>query len=240
VRSSGDAELHSLLDFYKCYRAFVRGKVLGFQLDELGRAAGERERTAEEARAYFDLADAYTRQPVEPTLWVCMGLPASGKTTLAHALAGRLGLLHLSSDVVRKRMAGLRPTVHPVDGFERGLYSRSMSPRTYATLRRHAARWLRRGRSILLDATSPGAAPAAGSTTKLSSVLAARPPAAWAAQTIRTLSEEWQARTITGEQPIHNSARAQPNRALPMSRGFPKRHRRQWSSALSSRGSPSC
>ncbi|WP_308411731.1 AAA family ATPase [Mycobacterium avium] len=39
-----------------------------------------------------------------------MGLPASGKTTLARALAGRLGLVHLSSDVARKRMAGIPPT----------------------------------------------------------------------------------------------------------------------------------
>jgi uncharacterized protein len=56
VRSSGDIQLLSLLDFYKCYRAFVRGKVLGFQLDEPGRAGGELERAAEEARAYFELA----------------------------------------------------------------------------------------------------------------------------------------------------------------------------------------
>jgi uncharacterized protein len=153
VRSSGDPELRSVLDFYKCYRAFVRGKVLGFQLAEPGRAAGELERTADEARAYFDLASAYSRQPMAPTLFVCMGLPASGKTTLAHALASRLGLVHLSSDIARKRLAGLRPTEHQKEGFERGLYSRSTSRRTYATLRKQAARWIRRGRSVVLDAT---------------------------------------------------------------------------------------
>ena len=130
----------------------MRGKVLGFQLDEPGRAAGELERTAAEARAYLDLAYAYTHQ-AEPMLLVTMGLPASGKTTLAHALAGRLGLVHLSSDVVRKQLAGMRPTDHRLDGFERGLYGRSMSRRTYAMLRRQAARWLRRGRSLVLDAT---------------------------------------------------------------------------------------
>jgi aminoglycoside phosphotransferase family enzyme/predicted kinase len=153
VRSSGDSELRSVLDFYKCYRAFVRGKVLSFQLNEQARAVGELERTADEARAYFDLADAYTREPVQPTLFVCMGLPASGKTTLARALAGRLGLVHLSSDIVRKALAGLRPTDHQSDGFERGMYSRSASRRTYAMLRKRAARWLRRGRSVVLDAT---------------------------------------------------------------------------------------
>jgi len=152
VRHSGDRDLPAVLDFYKCYRAFVRGKVLGFQLEESGRAAGELDHALAEARAYFDLADAYTRPP-EPMLLVIMGLPASGKTTLARALAGRLGLVHLSSDVVRKQLAGMRPTEHRLDGFERGLYGRSMSRRTYAMLRKQAARWLRGGRSLVLDAT---------------------------------------------------------------------------------------
>jgi aminoglycoside phosphotransferase family enzyme/predicted kinase len=153
VRRSGDAQLRSLLDFYKCYRAFVRGKVLGFQLDEPGHTAGELERATAEARAYFELAYAYTRQPAQAMLLVCMGLPASGKTTLAHALAGRLGLVHLSSDLVRKKLAGIGPTEHRREEFERGMYGRSTSRRTYATLRKHAARWLRRSRSVVLDAT---------------------------------------------------------------------------------------
>jgi uncharacterized protein len=153
VRRSGDRELLALLDFYKCYRAFVRGKVLGFQLDEPGRAAGDLQRAATESRAYFDLAYACTHKQGQQRVLVTIGLPASGKTTLAHALAGRLGLVHLSSDVVRKQLAGMRPTDHLLDGAERGLYGRSMSRRTYAMLRRQAARWLRRGRSLVLDAT---------------------------------------------------------------------------------------
>ena len=152
VRRSGDRELPALLDFYKCYRAFVRGKVLGFQLDDPALAASGLDLALSEARAYFDLAVTYAHQP-ERTLLVTMGLPASGKTTLARALAGRLGLVHLSSDVVRKQLAEMRPSEHRLDGFERGLYGRSMSRRTYAMLRKQAARWLRRGRSLVLDAT---------------------------------------------------------------------------------------
>jgi hypothetical protein len=36
--------------------------------------------------------------------------------------------------------------------FEHGLYSRRISQRTYLALRRQAARWLRRGRSVALHA----------------------------------------------------------------------------------------
>jgi aminoglycoside phosphotransferase family enzyme/predicted kinase len=153
IRLSRDVELRALLDFYKCYRAFVRGKVLAFRLDEPALDASEAERIAQHARAYFDLAYRYASPAAQPVLLVTMGLPASGKTTLAHALAGRLGLVHLSSDMTRKHLIGMRPTAHRQEGFERGLYSRSMSRRTYAMLRRTAARWLRRRQSVVLDAT---------------------------------------------------------------------------------------
>lgn len=82
-----------------------------------------------------------------------MGLPASGKTTLARALAGRLGLVHLSSDMARKRMAGIEPTQRGSDEFGSGLYDPAMTRSTYAALRRDAARWLRRGRGVAVDAT---------------------------------------------------------------------------------------
>lgn len=153
VRRTRDADVMTLLNFYKCYRAYVRGKVLSFRLDEPGLAGADAEQVTREASAYFDLAWAYTRPAAAPVLLITMGLPASGKTTVARALARRLGLVHLSSDVERKRLAGLRRTTHRADPFERGLYSRAMSRRTYTALKRQAARWLRKGQSVVLDAT---------------------------------------------------------------------------------------
>ena len=153
VRRSRDAQLHEVLDFYKCYRAFVRGKVLSFRLDEPGIEPADARQIAAEARTYFDLAQSYAQDTAAPLVLVIMGLPASGKTTVARAVARRLGMVHLSSDIVRKRLAGLTPTTHQDEPFERGVYSRWMSRRTYAGLRRQARRWLRRGHSVVLDAT---------------------------------------------------------------------------------------
>jgi aminoglycoside phosphotransferase family enzyme/predicted kinase len=153
VRASGDVEAPMLLDFYKCYRAFVRAKVQGLRLLEGGLSPERAGEVARNARAYFDLAWAYAGGLGRPTLVVVMGLPASGKTTLARALAGRLGLVHLSSDVIRKQLAGLEPTTRRTEAFGTGLYASVMSGRTYTALRRRAAHWLRRGRSVVLDAT---------------------------------------------------------------------------------------
>lgn len=154
VRRSGDSDLRVLLDFYKCYRAVVRGKVVSLRHEEKHLDPEEAEKIASEARAYFELARAYPERLTRPPmLLVCMGLPASGKTTLAHALAAELGLVHVSSDVERKHLVGLPPTAHQAEGFERGPYSDTMRIRTYAILKRKAAHWLRRGQSVVLDAT---------------------------------------------------------------------------------------
>jgi aminoglycoside phosphotransferase family enzyme len=59
VRESGDKELRRLLNFYKCYRAYVRGKVGCFQYDDPQIPAGEKEKIKAEARSYFELAESY-------------------------------------------------------------------------------------------------------------------------------------------------------------------------------------
>jgi uncharacterized protein len=154
VGASGDSELQQLFDFYACYRAYVRGKVRSLRLAQLGEArAADETRIIAESRAYFDLAWAHAGGLGAPPFLICMGLPASGKTTLARNIASRLGLVHVSSDRVRKAMAGVQPTQRGTDSFRQGLYDPSMTERTYAALRRNAGRWLRRGRGVVLDAT---------------------------------------------------------------------------------------
>ncbi len=59
VSQSGDKELLKLLNFYKCYRAYVRGKVGCFQYDDQYISAAEKEKIAANARSYFELAESY-------------------------------------------------------------------------------------------------------------------------------------------------------------------------------------
>ncbi len=153
IRASGDRHLRALLPFYRSYRAYVRGKVLSLGLDDPMQTAETRAESTRQARRYFDLAWSHAEGIAHPVLVVAMGLPATGKTTLAHALATHLGLVHLSSDRTRKELAGVAPTTRHSGSYNDGIYIPAMTRRTYATMHRRAGNWLRRGQSVVLDAT---------------------------------------------------------------------------------------
>jgi hypothetical protein len=148
VKESQDNELKELLNFYKCYRAYVRGKVESFKLDDPYIA--EKEITLSIATSYFDLAHAYTRS--KPMLFITTGLVGTGKTTLAQALAKRLGLVVISSDVTRKKLAGIPVNEHRFEEFGTGIYSSEFSRKTYETMFAEAGQILADRGSVILDA----------------------------------------------------------------------------------------
>jgi aminoglycoside phosphotransferase family enzyme len=61
MKYSGDQELTKLLPFYKCYRAFVRGKVVGFKLKDPNVCSEEKSIAEKEAKLYFELAASYAK-----------------------------------------------------------------------------------------------------------------------------------------------------------------------------------
>jgi aminoglycoside phosphotransferase family enzyme/predicted kinase len=147
---SRDEELSRLLNFYKCYRAYVRGKVNSFKLDDPYVSAEDSRQSAETARGYFDLAASYTR--ARPALVVMNGFVGSGKTTVAKELAGRLGAVYASSDVTRKQLAGISLTERKYEEPGGGIYSADYTRRTYEALYNNAREALADGASVILDA----------------------------------------------------------------------------------------
>ncbi len=59
LTASKDKDLPHLLNFYKCYRAYVRGKVEGFKLDDPLILEQEKTKILTVARRYFTLATTY-------------------------------------------------------------------------------------------------------------------------------------------------------------------------------------
>jgi aminoglycoside phosphotransferase family enzyme len=62
VGESGDHELMGVLDFYECYRAYVRGKVESFRLDDPHIPEGEKKEALKRAQKYFSLAHRYAQR----------------------------------------------------------------------------------------------------------------------------------------------------------------------------------
>ena len=59
VELSHDEEILKLLNFYKCYRAYVRGKVESFKLDDPLIPQTQKAKALESAQSYFQLAESY-------------------------------------------------------------------------------------------------------------------------------------------------------------------------------------
>jgi aminoglycoside phosphotransferase family enzyme len=59
VKQSGDKELMKFLNFYKCYRAYVRGKIGCLTYDDKYIPADEKDKIAVNASDYFKLAESY-------------------------------------------------------------------------------------------------------------------------------------------------------------------------------------
>lgn len=154
VAHSDDSGLGEILNFYKCYRAYVRGKVTGFLLNQLDEAseAEERQRVILKASKYFSLAKSYA-EPKTPFLVIVSGWIGSGKSVLAETLAKRLNAEVLSSDIVRKKLSGVGLNEHHFEDWGKGIYSPEFTERTYKELHRCAAKILGRGKTVIIDAT---------------------------------------------------------------------------------------
>jgi len=61
VDRSGDRELKELVNFYKCYYAYVRAKVNCFRLDDAMLSEVEKNKALTEASNYFRLAEGYSK-----------------------------------------------------------------------------------------------------------------------------------------------------------------------------------
>jgi aminoglycoside phosphotransferase family enzyme/predicted kinase len=149
-RRTGDRDLFSLLPFYRCYRAFVRGKVLSFRLNEAEFGEEDRAAAATRARAFFDLARRYASRLRAPTVIAVGGLSGTGKTALARAVAGELGLRVVSADAVRQSLFGeaKRPA-----GYGEGAYTAEASRLTYQAMIERGRELLVGGHGVVLDAT---------------------------------------------------------------------------------------
>lgn len=151
VELTADPAPATLLHHFVAYRAFVRAKVSCLQ------GAAVRGGAPWQAAGYAELAVRRLRAG-EVRLVLVGGPPGTGKTTLAGGVADRLGYVVVSSDRVRKELAGLAGEAPAGAAVGEGLYDPAHTRRTYAELLRRAEALLARGESVVLDASWTDAA----------------------------------------------------------------------------------
>lgn len=101
----------------------------------------------------YELARHHAAAPVAPTLALIGGMMGAGKSTLAQALHGELGWPAHSSDVLRKRLAGMSSTAAVAASDREGVYSPQWNKRVQDTLAESARESLSTGHSTILDTT---------------------------------------------------------------------------------------
>ncbi len=153
VEQTEDLGALPLLDFYRCYRAMVRCKVCCLRLQETARPSPDQDRLRAAAGGYLAMAQNYAAAFSRPILWLVCGLPASGKSTIAKALAKVFNLGVIRSDVIRKRLFGDATGPSAEGAFGKGIYSAYASEVTYERMLALAQEDLKKGTSAIIDAT---------------------------------------------------------------------------------------
>jgi len=161
----GDPAPASLSHHYVAYRAFVRVKVACLRVAQGDPAAGF------EARQLAEVTLGHL-QAGAVTLVVTGGLPGTGKSALAGAVAGRLGFTVLNSDQIRKELAGLPAQTSARAPYGSGIYTAEWTERTYAELLHRAVVLLAHGESVIADASFISAPQRAAAATAAAGVSA--------------------------------------------------------------------
>lgn len=151
AREFNDPGILNLADFYKCYRAIVRGKVESIQA--IAEDPTPRENHANRAMRYFHVALRYAVVGSEPLVLVVMGRIATGKSAVAKQLARELDWPVFSSDEIRKTLAGLPLNVRTPPKVHDKLYSERMTDQTYYKLLQNGLAALAIDNGVVLDAT---------------------------------------------------------------------------------------
>jgi uncharacterized protein len=147
---SGDPAPTALVHHYIAYRAVVRLKVACLRSEQ--ESADEAKQIRDEVRRYARLSLRHLEQGAIRLILVG-GLPGTGKSTVSEYLADRFRLVLLSSDRMRKELAGLDPSAAAGSEYRTGLYTPEMTERVYRELLDRAGSSLSRGESVILDAS---------------------------------------------------------------------------------------
>ncbi|MDE0802153.1 MAG: AAA family ATPase [Acidimicrobiales bacterium] len=200
----------SLAHHYVAYRASVRAKVACLRHDQ-----GD-DLSADLARRYTAMAvDHLERARVRMVL--VGGGPGVGKSVLAHGLGDRYGATVLATDEIRKDLTGTPHDEHRFAAPGEGIYDDATSDQAYDEMLREATLLLRRGESVVLDATwaaerhrSSARSAARATVSDLAEIECVLDPAIAKERIAERLSNPWSPSDATPDLVDHHAQRRDP------------------------------
>jgi len=159
IEKSKDIGILEMLNFYKSYRAYVRGKVIGFKLNDSNNTNENKQDIINTTKKYFDLSEYYAQlfslemNIKKPLIFIIGGLTGTGKSTLSLKISVDYNALLINTDIIRKELAGINMFERHHDEINTGLYAPEKIDQTYEKVIEKAAYFLKNGENVVLDAT---------------------------------------------------------------------------------------
>jgi hypothetical protein len=145
LSASGDYDGLTLLPYYLVYRALVRCKVALLCWEQ-----HKNPQDLQEAESYANLAESFSQSKL-PRLLITHGYSGSGKSTFSAQIAENQGIIHLRSDIERKRLID-QSQKSAGNEVNQGLYTAENVLLVYRRLVELASSILDAGFSVLIDA----------------------------------------------------------------------------------------
>lgn len=142
LEQTGDYAGLQLLPYYQAYRAMVRAKVTALRLGQLQENETEYQQQLLILQHYLEIANQYTKKAT-PKLLITHGVSGTGKSYVSQQVLKHYPFIRIRSDIERKRLYPLSEQ----------RYTSEATRKTYGYLHEQAARMLKAGYSVIIDAT---------------------------------------------------------------------------------------
>jgi len=151
--AADEFELYWMVDFYESYRAVVRAKVAAIASADSALGWKQRQAAKQSTNRHLAFAERILRKGSCGSLILLCGKVGTGKSTVSDCLAHVSGGIVVSSDRLRKKLAGLPPGARATVPTDTGLYSPQRRAAIYEAMLERAAPVVASGRLALLDAS---------------------------------------------------------------------------------------
>jgi uncharacterized protein len=159
LKCSKDYNLLKVLNYYKCYRAYVRGKVSGFMLSDPTITEEKKKAITKIAKRYFTLAQDYSKKILyrysskKPFIIMMSGFSGSGKSFIGKRLSEFFNMDYLTTDDIRKKLFSIPKDKKCIVEEGTCMYTVDNRYKVYDEMFKLGKKAIESGKSVVIDGT---------------------------------------------------------------------------------------